>query len=178
MIALRPTNPERDAPALHSIMGDSKSCRYLSHPPKITVADTAAQLAEWVALAPQHDWVIEPADGGKAWGRVTIYETNDNNWEAGIIICPDKQGRGIATQAMHLAIDRTDKSDAPRRIFADIDPDNVPSLKLFESLGFQHEGRLRQVSVTHIGIRDSVIMSLIATDPRRWREHNDAVNSP
>lgn len=169
MISLRPTNPKRDAPALHSIMGDSESCRYLSHPPKATVADTAAQLAEWVAMAPQNDWAIEPVGGGEALGRVTIYETNDENWEVGIFICLDQQKRGLATQAMCLAIDHIDSINFPRRIFADIDPDNVPSLKLFANLGFQYEGRLRQVSETHIGVRDSVIMSLVATDPRRWR---------
>lgn len=169
MISLRATDPERDAVALHAVMGNEELCRFLSHPPKTTVSDTAAQLFEWVAKAPHHDWVIEPEGGGEAWGRVTIYEQNDDVWEAGIIICPLQQRRGIATRAMRLAIDRVDKSDAPRRIIADIDPDNVPSIKLFESLGFHYEGVMRQAWKTHMGIRDSVIMSLVATDPRLWR---------
>jgi len=152
MISLRLTDPERDAVALHSVMGDADSCRYLSHPAKMTVSETAAKLAEWVGMAPHHDWVIVPEGGGKSWGRVTIYEKEDGVWEAGIIICPAQQKRGIAAHAMRLAIDRVDNDNAPRRIIADIDPDNTPSLKLFEGLGFQYEGRFRQAMETHIGV--------------------------
>lgn len=169
MISLRPTDPERDAPALHSVMGDGPSCLYLSHPPTRSVSETAAHLSKWVTMAPQHDWVIVAEGSAEAVGRVTIYKRDDGNWEAGIIVCPSKQGCGIAAQAMRIAIDRVDQSDLPRRIIADIDPDNNPSLKLFASLGFQNEGRLRKVYETHIGIRDSVIMSLVNTDPRAWR---------
>ena len=169
MISLRATDPERDAPALHSVMGDGASCKYLSHPPKPSVSETAAQLANWVGMAPQHDWVIVAEGSAEALGRVTIYIRDDGNWEAGIFVCPNQQGCGIAAQAMRLAIDRVDQSDLPRRIMADIDPDNTPSLQLFASLGFQYEGRLRKVCETHIGVRDSVIMSLISTDPRVWR---------
>ena len=169
MIFLRATDPERDAPALHAVMGDDPSCRYLSHPPKTSVSETAAQLANWVAMAPQHDWAIIAEDSAEVVGRVTVYKRDDGNWEVGIIVCPGMQGRGIAAQAVRLAIDRVDQTDMPRRIVADIDPDNAPSLKLFASLGFQYEGRLRKVYETHIGVRDSVIMSLISTDPRVWR---------
>ena len=150
-------------------MGDGPSCQYLSYPPNRSVSETAAQLAGWVAIAPRHDWAIVAEDSTEAVGRVTIYKTDDGNWEAGIVVCPSRQGGGIAARAMRLAIDRVDQSDQPRRIFADIDPDNAPSLKLFTSLGFQYEGRFRKVAETHIGVRDSIIMSLINTDPRSWR---------
>ncbi|NEL61369.1 GNAT family N-acetyltransferase, partial [Escherichia coli] len=45
------------------------------------------------------------------------------------------------------------------RIAADIDPDNNASISLFLRVGFQREGILRQNWKTHIGRRDSVIMS-------------------
>ena len=169
MIFLRATDPKRDAAALHSVMGDPQSCRYLSHPAKKSVAETAAQLSEWLVMAPDHDWAIVKEGAANTIGRVTIYEKDDGNWEAGIIICPAHQGCGFAAKAMRLAIDRVDQNDAPRRIMADIDPENTASLNLFTRLGFQTEGRLRQASITHIGVRDSVIMSLVNTDPRLWR---------
>jgi RimJ/RimL family protein N-acetyltransferase len=47
------------------------------------------------------------------------------------------------------------------RIAADIDPDNNASISLFLRAGFQREALLRQNWKTHIGLRDSVIMSKI-----------------
>lgn len=57
----------------------------------------------------------------------------------------------------------------PWRIFADVDPDNLASIRTFEQLGFRHEGVLRGNWETHIGVRDSVILGLLRSDPRPWR---------
>ena len=170
MIKLRATDPKRDAPELHKVMGDEASCRYLSHPPFQTIADTRAQLEAWVELAPNHDRAIVSDQSDTPLGRVTIYEKEAGLWEIGIIICPAARGRHVAYDACRLAIDSVDKTDQPRRIMADIDPDNPASLRLFEKLGFHHEGILRANWETHIGVRDSVMMSLIASDPRPWRD--------
>ena len=56
-----------------------------------------------------------------------------------------------------------------RRIMADVDPDNIPSVRVFEKLGFGYEGRLRGEWETHLGIRDSLIYGLLREDPRPWR---------
>lgn len=169
MIKLRRTDPKRDAIRLHEVMGDEASCRYLSHPPFETVAGTQAQLEAWVGLAPDHDWAITSSGDDAAIGRVTIYEKENGLFEIGIIICPDARGKGVALNACQKAIDAVDKSDQPRRIMADIDPENLASLRLFERLGFHREGVLRANWQTHIGVRDSVIMSLVAADLRPWR---------
>ncbi|MBL4617039.1 MAG: GNAT family N-acetyltransferase [Robiginitomaculum sp.] len=56
-----------------------------------------------------------------------------------------------------------------RRIFADVDPDNTGSKRVVEKLGFQFEGVARANWETHIGVRDSLIYGLIATDERQFR---------
>ena len=53
-----------------------------------------------------------------------------------------------------------------RRVFADIDPDNAPSIRLVERLGFTIEGRLRAEWETHIGVRDTLIYGLLRDE---WR---------
>ena len=168
-ITLEPTDPARDAPYLHAIMGDEASCRYLSHPPLASVEETQAKLAEWSGLAPNNDWAIMIDGDSRTAGRVTIFEREDGNWEAGIIVCPWARGKGVAYAALMKAIDTVDAAGSPRRIIADIDPDNAASIALFTRLGFAREGIFRANWETHIGIRDSVIMSLIATDKRIWR---------
>lgn len=85
------------------------------------------------------------------------------------MITPAARGRNRAARALAIAIDEAFETRAARRIFADIDPDNIASIRVFEGLGFQREGVLRANWETHIGVRDSVIMGLVAADPRRWR---------
>jgi RimJ/RimL family protein N-acetyltransferase len=54
--------------------------------------------------------------------------------------------------------------EGQRRIFADTDPDNQPSIALLTRLGFTLEGRLRAEWQTHIGVRDSLIYGLLAEE--------------
>ena len=71
----------------------------------------------------------------------------------------DATGRGLASRAVSLVCEHAFKDLDLHRIAADIDPDNSASLSLFLRAGFQREGLLRGNWKTHLGIRDSVIMS-------------------
>ena len=57
-------------------------------------------------------------------------------------------------------------AEGQRRIFADTDPDNAPSIAVVERLGFTLEARLRAEWETHIGVRDSLIFGLLEDE---WR---------
>ncbi|GGY46339.1 GNAT family N-acetyltransferase [Parvularcula lutaonensis] len=170
MVKLRPIDPSRDAEPLHAVLGDEEACRYLPDPPGASVADTREKLARWAGMAPKTDWAITEDDGDTAIGRITIYEKDGGVWEVGIMTCPEAQGRGIGGEALRLAMDEVDRLYRPRRIEADIDPDNTPSLRLFERHGFTSEGVLRKRWETHIGQRDTVMLAIIDTDPRPWRD--------
>lgn len=86
------------------------------------------------------------------------------------MIAPSARGRNLAARSLALGIDDIFARKNARRILADIDPDNIASLKTFERLGFTREGYFRANWKTHIGIRDSVMFGLIDTDPRLWRK--------
>ena len=51
-----------------------------------------------------------------------------------------------------------------RRIEADVDPRNLPSLRTLENLGFRREGYLRQRWQVAGELQDSVLMGLLAGD--------------
>lgn len=161
---LRPTDPDRDGPALHAIFGDEASCRYLPRPAFTTVAETIRQLRAWVGPENPHDYVVVEAPDGPAVGRVALIPRGEGVFEAAVMVCPQATGRGLATAALSELV-AVGFREGARRIFADIDPDNAACLRTFEKVGFQREGRLRATWVTHIGVRDSVIMSRLATDP-------------
>ncbi len=170
---VRPVDPEADGPALHALFGDEESCRYLTRPAMPSVADTVAMLREWMGDGTDINWVIADTPDGPALGRVSIYPRGRNNvWEAACMTVPAARGRNLATRALALALDESFRLGA-RRIMADVDPDNLPSARVFEKLGFTLEARLRGEWEVHIGIRDSLIYGLLRDDPRPWRNWPD-----
>ncbi len=166
---LRLFDPDRDGPALHAVFGDEESCTYLTGPATASVDETISQLKKWNAGTEETTWAIVEEPEGEALGRATLMPRERNVWEVGIMLCPAARGGGLAARALGEVIDHGFETLGARRIFADIDDDNRPSIRLFERLGFTREGVLRANWKTHIGVRDSVIMGLIDTDPRPWR---------
>lgn len=166
---LRLFDPEQDGPALHAIFGDEKCCRYMAGPAVATVEETVGQLKKWNKGTEETTWAIVEREDGEAQGRVTMIPRGPAVFETGIMLAPQAQGRGLAFAALCNALDIVFDARGARRVYADIDPDNTPSIRLFERAGFQREGVLRAAWETHIGIRDSVIMGLVRSDPRPWK---------
>ena len=54
-----------------------------------------------------------------------------------------------------------------RRIEADVDPDNLASLRLLKSFGFQHEGLLRERYSVGGGIQDTAFLGLLSREFQR-----------
>ena len=85
--------------------------------------------------------------------------------EIGYLFARETWGQGVAWEAL-TALLRHLFAEGQRRVFADIDPDNAPSIGLVERLGFVLEGRLRAEWETHIGVRDTLIYGLLRDE---WR---------
>lgn len=168
-IYLRPLDPARDGAALHAIFGDEESCLYLTGPAVGTVAETVDLLRRWTAGLEETSWAVCEAEDGPALGRVALIPRERGIWEAACMISPSARGRNLAARALSIVIDEAFDRRGATRVFADVDPDNRPSLRVFERLGFTREGRLRGVWRTHAGVRDSVIFGLLPDDPRPWR---------
>ncbi len=168
---LRLLDPLRDGPALHAIFGDEECCAYLADPATKSVADTVSLLKKWNDGTEETTWAIVEKQDGEALGRATLIPRGRDVWEIGIMLCPKAQGRGLAVNALADIIDDGFDNRGARRIFADVDTDNAPSIRLFERLGFQREGVLRGTWMTHIGERDSVIFGLLHHDARVWTRY-------
>jgi RimJ/RimL family protein N-acetyltransferase len=96
-----------------------------------------------------------------ALGRIALFDVREGVGEIGVIVRRGAQGRGLASKALSLVCDYGFNQLGLHRIAADIDPDNNASISLFLRSGFQREGLLRKNWKTHIGLRDSVIMSKV-----------------
>jgi RimJ/RimL family protein N-acetyltransferase len=152
---LRPLRLD-DAEALFPAFSDPAVMRYWSAPPHQSPADTEADLAWWLQSNADAAFAIE--DGaGRVAGRTGLYRIREGVREIGIILRPDFVGKGLARGAVEALCAYGFAHLEIHRIAADIDPDNTPSIRLFEACRFTLEGRLKLNWRTHIGLRDSLI---------------------
>jgi RimJ/RimL family protein N-acetyltransferase len=165
-LRLRPLRVE-DAEALHPTLADAGLMTWWSSAPHSSVEETRAYFAARIDRDPTwRCWAVTLADDDRAIGWVAAGEKRQGGvTEIGYLLAREHWGKGIAREAVSAVIDRL-FAEGQRRVFADTDPDNAPSLALLERLGFQREGLLRGEWETHIGVRDSVILGLMKDE---WR---------
>lgn len=153
----------RDAAALLPTFSDEAHCRFMSR----------AAFANEQELA---DWLTDPSWNGRSWvavskadaqvaGRFVVIPGRDAGVvEVGYVTALHRQRRGVALAAMRALIDHLFAHEGVRRIFAEIDADNAPSIALAERLGFVREGVLRRHEITHKGLCDMAIYGLLRSD--------------
>lgn len=164
-LVLRQMEPS-DAVCLHPVLSDPETMHWWSSGPHNSLAETQAYIARnagrgdgWFC------WAIT-RDGGDAMGWVVLIAKRAGVQEIGYILDRRLWGQGLAREAVGRVIDYAFSDQAQRRIFADTDPENGPSIRLLQSFGFRCEGHLRAEWETHIGIRDSLIFGLLRDE---WR---------
>jgi RimJ/RimL family protein N-acetyltransferase len=155
-----------DAEALFPVLSDAKVMTWWSSGPHTSLAETADYLRHNAAEGQGHlCWAITAGDD-IARGWVILSDRRPGVAEIGYILGRDHWRGGIAREAVGRVIEHGFGEMALRRIFADTDPENAPSIALLERLGFQREGLLRSEWETHIGVRDSLIFGLLRGEGR------------
>ncbi|WEX09443.1 GNAT family N-acetyltransferase [Chelativorans sp. AA-79] len=143
-LVLREHRPE-DLDAYHALWGDPHVIRFISR-----AALTREQA--WDAIIRHRGmwavlgfgfWVIEDRQTGKLVGEAGVQErcrdiqpSIEGTLEAGWILRPEVQGRGMAREAMERVIGWAGAAFPGVAFTCIIDPENAPSLKLAERLGF------------------------------------------
>ncbi len=161
---LRPLE-HSDAAALYPALSSAETMRYWSSAPKSSVAEVAEYIKWNVDGAGVQCFAITLRDTtGQALGWVALIDKSKDEAEIGFILCPDARGQGFGREAAQRVLTHGFETRGLRRIAGDVDPDNQPSIRCLEALGMKREGHLRATWETHIGIRDSLIYSRLASD--------------
>ncbi len=84
--------------------------------------------------------------------------------EIGYWLAPEARRRGVACKAVRLAVEAAFRFTEVNRIEAKIHPNNDPSIKLIEKLGFCYEGVERQGIKHGSHFLDSRVYSLLRQD--------------
>ncbi|PRH83010.1 GNAT family N-acetyltransferase [Arenimonas caeni] len=168
-LRLRPLR-EADAEALFALYGDPGVCRYWSFAPWTELAQARAWLAERMAWRPPatFGWALADRGDDQLLGTVSLFSLSAPNRRAelGYSLLPARQGRGLAREAVRLALDFAFGPLALERVEADVDPGNEPSWRLLEHFGFRREGLLRNRWRVGDTFADSWIYGLLAGEHR------------
>ena len=157
---LRPLRRE-DAGALFPTFADEAQCRYLSR----ARFASEEELWGWLADPDWHGrtWIAEDARGQVAGRFVAVPGHEAGVVEIGYVTCLHRQGEGVARECTGALV-RFLLEEGNRKLIAEVDTENTPSIRLLERLGFTREALFRQHETTHIGLRDVAIYALLASE--------------
>lgn len=135
-LLLRPATT-LDLPAFHSILSDPGATAYWSTPAHDSLEQSRCWLQGMldIAVGEGEDFAVEHK--GCIIGKAGFYRFP----EIGFIFHPAVWGRGFAAEALRPVLDRAFSLHHLKWVEADVDPRNMPSLKLLSKLGFREVGR-------------------------------------
>ena len=163
-IAIRPAT-EDDAEAFAKVFADrSASNGTLQHP--YTSSEVwRTRLAGNVGT---RQVVFAAVVNGRVVGNAGLHPLNDNPRQKhvcslGISIAEAYQGRGVGRALMNACLDFADNWANYARVELTVHADNARAVTLYESLGFEHEGRLRDFSFREGGYVDALFMGRLTS---------------
>lgn len=151
---------EDDAEAFAKVFSDrSASNGTLQHP----YTSTEVWRTRLAGNVGPQQVVLAAVVNGRVVGNAGIHAVSDNPRKKhvcslGISIAQSYQGRGVGRTLMNACLDFADHWANYARVELTVHADNTRAIKLYESLGFQHEGRLRDFSFREGGYVDALFM--------------------
>jgi [ribosomal protein S5]-alanine N-acetyltransferase len=158
-----------DVAALMPVNGNPEAVRFMPQPAWTTLADGDAWMNGMLAQQERGDsfsFVISRRIDGSIIGSCFVFHQvpESARAEIGYGLSPAHWGRGYALEAMHALIPRIFTSLRLRRIEAEVDPRNAPSIGLLERLGFVQEGLLRERWNIRDEVADARLYGLLQKD--------------
>ncbi len=152
---------EADTAALFPTFADEQQNLYMSRAHFTSEAELWGWLADpdWNGRT----WIAEDSEGAVLGRFVAMPAHEDGVQEIGYVTVKHRQGEGIA-RACSEALVKHLLHEGARKLIAEVDVDNEPSIRLLERLGFTREAHLREHETTHIGLRDLYLYGLLARD--------------
>lgn len=112
-------------------------------------------------------WAICPPDSpDQLIGACGIYEIDQHNRNAdiGYWLLPDYWHQGIMQSCLQRILHYGFHERGLHRIEAEVEPDNIASIKLIQKLGFHLEGKRRQVALRQHSFTDLNIYGLLSVE--------------
>ena len=150
-----------DAPVLHQALSDPAVMRYWSTPPHAKLEETESWIESSVAAMGRgdaHDFAV--LHQGALIGRVAFWMGD----EIGFFFLRQAWGSGFAREAATAVLRYGFEKLGFKQVRADVDPENVASLRLLEALGFKRTGFAKNTMKVGETWVDSVYLALTPDD--------------
>lgn len=135
-----------DAPLLHRWEGDSdawQSAGTLNPPSAVMIRDFIARSTSSILEQGQLSLIMESREGlALGYAQLLDYDSISRRVGLGLYIKPNKRRKGYASEALRLLEEYASQRLACEMLYATILADNVPSMKLFEGLGYSKTASL------------------------------------
>lgn len=170
-VRLRGPRPE-DADDVFALFSDAAVMRYWSSAPMRAPEQARGKIEEMLDAFERREmlnWLVADRRDERVIGSCTLFhfDPRHRRAEIGYALRSDLWGRGLASEAVALALDWGFRNLALHRIEADIDPRNEASRNLLARLGFRPEGVLRERFFVGDEPTDSELHGLLVQD---WRD--------
>ena len=161
-ITIRPAT-EEDAAAFAKVFSDRSAANGTLQHPYTSTEVWRTRLAGNVGA---RQVTFAAVVNGRIVGNAGLHPINDNPRQKhvcslGIAISSAYQGRGVGRALMRACLDFADNWANYARVELTVHADNVRAVKLYESLGFKYEARLRDFSFREGGYVDALLMGRV-----------------
>jgi RimJ/RimL family protein N-acetyltransferase len=165
-----------DADVLFAAFADRDTMRFFGDRHG-SVADTRALFRHVIEGAEAHtsrQWAISACldrspDRFTVVGSLSVNGIVGGTAQMGFILLKEHHGRGFATEAVRAVLDHAFGALGLHRVTLHIDPENTPSQRVAQKLGFKLEGRMRESFPVGGRFRDELILGLLE---REWRDRD------
>lgn len=149
-----------DLDDMHAVLAEEAGSTYWSSPPHRALDETREWLRAMIEADPgkSDDFVV--VLDGRVIGKVGAFELP----EFGFRLRADCCRQGYASEALPAFLDHVFQREDVPALIADVDPRNLPSLRLLARFGFVETHRAEGTWDTHIGLCDSVYLRLTRED--------------
>jgi RimJ/RimL family protein N-acetyltransferase len=166
-LRLVPLGPEHLDPTWDALQ-DAEHMRLTGTRAEFTREQVLAHLERVVEDGERGDWAITSTEDGRYLGEVVLNDLNadDRAMNVRIALATGEPGRGYGTEAMTAVLDHAFGAVGLHRVSLDVFAFNPRAQRSYEKAGFVVEGRLRDALLWDGEWTDSVLMGVLATDPR------------
>src|SRR4051794_9921252 len=158
-VEIRPVRPE-DAEAIHQLRLLPSVIDNTMAIPSERVSDAQRRLD---AYGPDDHAFVAVVDGqvvGMAGLHVGSRKLRHTG-SLGMMVHDQFQGRGIGREMLEMLLHVADNFVGLVRVELEVYPDNVRAIALYESCGFEHEGRKRKAVWRHGEHQDVLLMARV-----------------
>ena len=158
-----------DVEDLYALFSDSQAMRYWNEPVFQSRDDASIYLdavQREVVRGDLCQWAIALAGTGQlvGTGRLARIDARHGRADVSFFIARGFWGRRYGREALGLLLDHAFNELGLRRLEADVDPRNLPTLETLEALGFRREGYLRQRWQVNGETQDSILLGLLDSE--------------